>query len=111
MGTTDGYKLYSLSSHDNLENIYECRKYDWHDNTKNSIDYHFRNSTISLDHEEIHLAERLFTSSLVAVVHKSDLKTLEIWHFKKGTRIVKYEYESRILSVKMNRAVSTTSKT
>jgi hypothetical protein len=47
----------------------------------------------------------------VAVVHKSDLKTLEIWHFKKGTRIVKYEYESRILSVKMNRAVSTTSKT
>ncbi len=57
------------------------------------------------DTEEVLLAERLFSSSLVAVVSKASPRKLRVCHFKKGTEICNYSYSSRILSVKMNRSV------
>ena len=58
------------------------------------------------DTEEVYIAERLFSSSLVAVVTQSAPRKLRVCHFKKGTEICNYSYNSRILSVKMNRSVS-----
>ncbi len=80
MGTNSGYKLYSLNSSDALDCIFESRS------------------------EEVYIAERLFSSSLVAVVAKASPRKLRVCHFKKGTEICNYSYTSRILSVRLNRA-------
>ena len=80
MGTNTGYKLYALNSSDSLDCIFESRV------------------------EEVFIAERLFSSSLVAVVAKSAPRKLRVCHFKKGTEICNYSYTGRILSVKMNRS-------
>jgi len=80
VGTHTGYKLYSLTSTDSLEPIY-C------------------NST-----DDVYIAERLFSSSLVAIVTQSAPRKLKVCHFKKGTEICNYSYTSKILAVKMNRA-------
>jgi len=80
VGTTSGYKLYSLTSTDSLEPIYS-------------------NAT-----EDVYIAERLFSSSLVAIVSHSAPRKLKVCHFKKGTEICNYSYTSKILAVKMNRA-------
>jgi len=80
VGTTNGYKLYSLTSTDSLEPIYS-------------------NGT-----EDVYIAERLFSSSLVAIVSQSAPRKLKVCHFKKGTEICNYSYTSKILAVKMNRA-------
>jgi len=55
------------------------------------------------DLEEVILAERLFCSSLVAVVGKSYPRKLRVCHFRKGTEICNYSYASAILAVRMNR--------
>ncbi len=65
---------------------------------------------LATDSEEVLLAERLFSSSLVAVVSKSAPRKLRVCHFKKGTEICNYSYASKILSVKMNRSVSIRNK-
>lgn len=81
VGTTSGYKLYSLTSTDSLDPIYE-----------NSSD------------GGVYIAERLFSSSLVAIVSNASPRKLKVCHFKKGTEICNYKYTSKILAVKMNRA-------
>uniref|UniRef100_A0A0K2SXX1 Uncharacterized protein n=1 Tax=Lepeophtheirus salmonis TaxID=72036 RepID=A0A0K2SXX1_LEPSM len=80
VGTTSGYKLYSLNSTDTLETVYA-----------NEV-------------EDALIAERLFSSSLVAVVSRSAPRKLKVCHFKKGNEICNYSYPSKILSVKLNRA-------
>lgn len=80
VGTSSGYKLYTLNSTDTLEPIYE-------------------NPT-----EDVYIVERLFSSSLVAVVSQSSPRKLKVCHFKKGTEICNYSYTSKILAVRMNRA-------
>jgi autophagy-related protein 18 len=80
VGTTSGYKLYSLTTTDTLDPIYT-------------------NAT-----EDVYIAERLFSSSLVAIVTQSAPRKLKVCHFKKGTEICNYSYTSKILAVKMNRA-------
>ncbi|CAB4054342.1 WIPI1_2 [Lepeophtheirus salmonis] len=54
--------------------------------------------------EDALIAERLFSSSLVAVVSRSAPRKLKVCHFKKGNEICNYSYPSKILSVKLNRA-------
>ncbi len=56
--------------------------------------------------EDVYIAERLFSSSLVAIVSQSAPRKLKVCHFKKGTEICNYSYTSKILAVKMNRAVN-----
>ena len=60
--------------------------------------------------EGVYIAERLFSSSLVAIVTHSAPRKLKVCHFKKGTEICNYSYTSKILAVKMNRAVSYTDR-
>nr|KAF7438762.1 hypothetical protein H0235_001153 [Vespula pensylvanica] len=80
VGSKAGYKLFSLSSFDQLEKIYEN------------------------DTEDICIVERLFSSSLVAVVSLSSPRKLKVCHFRKGTEICNYSYSNTILAVKLNRA-------
>ncbi|XP_065846492.1 WD repeat domain phosphoinositide-interacting protein 2-like [Oscarella lobularis] len=74
-----GFKLYSLSSTDKLDKIYE------------------------MVGEDACMVERLFSSSLVAVVGLTHPRKLRVYHFKKGTEICNYSYSSSILNVKLNR--------
>ncbi|KAK4036417.1 WD repeat domain phosphoinositide-interacting protein 2 isoform X1 [Daphnia magna] len=83
VGTKECYRLFSLSSVDRLDLIYE--------------------SSSELD-EDVCLVERLFSSSLVAVVSLSSPRKLKVCHFKKGTEICNYSYSNTILAVKLNRA-------
>merc|ERR1712018_385258 len=81
VGTPEGYSLYSLNSTDVLDPVYKS------------------------DERDVYIAERLFSSSLVAVVSGASPRTLRIEHFKKGTEICRYSYGDRIQAVRMNRAV------
>uniref|UniRef100_A0A671RPF1 WD repeat domain phosphoinositide-interacting protein 2-like n=1 Tax=Sinocyclocheilus anshuiensis TaxID=1608454 RepID=A0A671RPF1_9TELE len=80
VGTKSGYKFFSLSSVDKLEQIYECT-----------------------DTEDVCIVERLFSSSLVAIVSLKAPRKLKVCHFKKGTEICNYSYSNTILAVKLNR--------
>lgn len=80
VGSKSGYRLFTLSAVDNLVQIYEN------------------------DSEDICLVERLFNSSLVAVVSLSSPRKLKVCHFKKGTEICNYSYSNTILAVKLNRS-------
>lgn len=79
VGTT-GYRLFTLSSVEKVEEIF-CSH-----------------------NENTRIAERLFSSSLVAVVTVAEPNKLKICHFKKGSEICNYSYPSDILSVRLNRA-------
>ena len=105
VGTKTGYKLYSLTSTDSLEPIYS--------NGKNQFGSNFRIDLWQFftAKEDVYIAERLFSSSLVAIVTQSAPRKLVVSHFKKGTEICNYSYSSKILAVKMNRAVSVQIKT
>lgn len=61
---------------------------------------------LTIDTEDICIVERLFSSSLVAVVSLSSPRKLKVCHFRKGTEICNYSYSNTILAVKLNRAVS-----
>lgn len=59
-----------------------------------------------LESEDICIVERLFSSSLVAIVSLSSPRKLKVCHFKKGTEICNYSYSNSILAVRLNRQVS-----
>lgn len=81
VSSKQGYSLFALNSVDNsLDQIY-CSP-----------------------GEDIILVERLFTSSLVAIVSLNAPRKLKVCHFKKGTEICNYSYSNTILAVKLNRS-------
>lgn len=82
VGGKFGYKLFSLGSVDNLEQIYSNANGD------------------------SRIVERLFSSSLVAMVSLAAPRKLKVCHFKKGSEICHYSYSNTILAVKLNRYVS-----
>ena len=61
----------------------------------------------SVDTEDVCIVERLFSSSLVAIVSLKAPRKLKVCHFKKGTEICNYSYSNTILAVKLNRQVGT----
>ncbi|XP_054155356.1 WD repeat domain phosphoinositide-interacting protein 2-like [Oppia nitens] len=79
IGTKTGYKLYALTSTDKLDLLYE---------------------DVS---EDIRIVERLFSSSLLAIVSLSSPRKLKVCHFKKKTEICNNSYANTILAVKLNR--------
>lgn len=79
VGSRAGYRLFSLTGVDVLDKIYT-------------------NTT-----EDVCLVERLFSSSLMAVVTLNSSRKLKVCHFKKGTEICNYSYSNTILAVKLNR--------
>ncbi|OQV21139.1 WD repeat domain phosphoinositide-interacting protein 2 [Hypsibius exemplaris] len=80
IGTSKGYKLYAINSVEKLELIYE-------------------NTT----EKDVCIVERLFSSSLVAIVSLNAHRMLKVCHFKKGTEICNYSYSNTILGVRLNR--------
>nr|XP_016934215.1 WD repeat domain phosphoinositide-interacting protein 2 isoform X2 [Drosophila suzukii] len=80
VATSGGYSLYSLGSVDStLDKIYHTRS------------------------DELFLIERLFESSLVAIVSQRAPRKLKVCHFKKQSEICNYSYANTILAVKLNR--------
>ncbi|CAG2160445.1 unnamed protein product [Oppiella nova] len=79
IGTRTGYKLYALSSTDKLDLLHEDGS------------------------EDIRIVERLFSSSLLAIVSLSSPRKLKVCHFKKKTEICNNSYANTILAVKLNR--------
>eukprot|EP00794_Sanderia_malayensis_P008984 gene8984-9944_t len=79
VGSRLGYKLYTLNTVESLEEIH------------------------SFDKGDVCIVERLFSSSLVAIVNLSAPRKLKVCHFKKGTEICNYSYPNTILAVKLNR--------
>jgi len=79
VGSRLGYKLFSLNSVEKLEEIHDYDKGD------------------------VCIVERLFSSSLVAIVSLSAPRKLKVCHFKKGTEICNYSYPNTILTVRLNR--------
>ncbi len=57
------------------------------------------------DVEDICIVERLFSSSLIAIVSMANPRKLRVYHFKKGTEICNYCYSNTVLSVRLNRNV------
>ncbi|KAM9392958.1 WD repeat domain phosphoinositide-interacting protein 2 isoform 2-T2 [Pholidichthys leucotaenia] len=104
VGTQSGYKFFSLSTVDKLEQIYECRgkrRSSWRPVQTQEED-EFKTRATS-DTDEVCIVERLFSSSLVAIVSLKSPRKLKVCHFKKGTEICNYSYSNTILSVKLNR--------
>lgn len=60
---------------------------------------------LPVDTEDVCIVERLFSSSLVAIVSLKAPRKLKVCHFKKGTEICNYSYSNTILAVKLNRQV------
>uniref|UniRef100_A0A8C5QN28 WD repeat domain, phosphoinositide interacting 1 n=1 Tax=Leptobrachium leishanense TaxID=445787 RepID=A0A8C5QN28_9ANUR len=80
IGLKTGYKLFSLSSVEQLDMVHES-------------------SEIS----DVYIVERLFSSSLVVVVSHTKPRQMNVFHFKKGTEICNYNYSGNILSIRLNR--------
>ncbi|XP_041978049.1 WD repeat domain phosphoinositide-interacting protein 2 [Aricia agestis] len=80
-GSSSGYHLYALTPDDGIEEIYASRT-----------------------GQEVCLVDRLFSSSLVAIVTVSAPRKLIVCHYKKGTEICNYSYSNTILAVKLNRS-------
>ncbi|KAJ1129434.1 hypothetical protein NDU88_007804 [Pleurodeles waltl] len=80
VGTTTGYKLFSLGTVEQLEVVHK-----------------------SDETPEVYIVERLFSSSLVVVVSHIKPRQMNVYHFKKGTEICNYSYSSNILSIRLNR--------
>ncbi|XP_054945788.1 WD repeat domain phosphoinositide-interacting protein 1-like [Physeter macrocephalus] len=82
IGTKSGYKLFSLSSVEQLGHVHG-----------------------SNDIPDVCIVERLFSSSLVVVVSHAKPRQMNVYHFKKGTEICSYSYSSNVLSIRLNRQV------
>ncbi|XP_053608100.1 WD repeat domain phosphoinositide-interacting protein 2 isoform X2 [Plodia interpunctella] len=80
-GSSDGYHLFSLTPDDGVEEIYASRS-----------------------GQDTCLVDRLFSSSLVAIVTVQAPRKLIVCHYKKGTEICNYSYSNTILAVKLNRS-------
>ncbi|XP_026936304.1 WD repeat domain phosphoinositide-interacting protein 1 isoform X4 [Sagmatias obliquidens] len=80
IGTKSGYKLFSLSSVEQLDPVHG-----------------------SNDIPDVCIVERLFSSSLVVVVSHAKPRQMNVYHFKKGTEICSYSYSSNVLSIRLNR--------
>ncbi|XP_043441032.1 WD repeat domain phosphoinositide-interacting protein 1 isoform X1 [Prionailurus bengalensis] len=80
IGTKAGYKLFSLSSVEQLDQVHGSNEIP-----------------------DVYIVERLFSSSLVVVVSHTKPRQMNVYHFKKGTEICNYNYSSNILSIRLNR--------
>ncbi|XP_002748706.1 WD repeat domain phosphoinositide-interacting protein 1 isoform X1 [Callithrix jacchus] len=80
IGTKAGYKLFSLSSVEHLDQVHGSNEIP-----------------------DVYIVERLFSSSLVVVVSHTKPRQMNVYHFKKGTEICNYSYSSNILSIRLNR--------
>ncbi|XP_063851796.1 WD repeat domain phosphoinositide-interacting protein 2-like isoform X2 [Scylla paramamosain] len=111
VGTRIGYRLYSLSTLDKLELIcdndtreMECLGECWDADSGKLYPSSGAECYRVTCNEDTCIVERLFSSSLVAVVSLSSPRKLKVCHFKKNSEICNYSYPNTILGVKLNRA-------
>ncbi|XP_045105449.1 WD repeat domain phosphoinositide-interacting protein 2-like isoform X3 [Portunus trituberculatus] len=111
VGTRIGYRLYSLSTLDKLELIcdndtreMECIGECLEAEAEILSPGDEEESYPGTSNEDTCIVERLFSSSLVAVVSLSSPRKLKVCHFKKNSEICNYSYPNTILGVKLNRA-------
>ncbi|CAF1371405.1 unnamed protein product [Adineta steineri] len=79
MGTRKTYALFTISQDNKIDEIYDCA------------------------YDDVCIIERLFSSSLTALVSNQAPRKLKVCHFKKGTEICSYSFANTILAVKLNR--------
>jgi len=84
VGTNRGWNLSTIEPGDKLERIHDAQASDG-----------------------VQIVERLFSSSLVAIVSLQSPRKLRVCHYKKGNEICNFSYTNTILAVRLNRAVST----
>jgi len=70
-----------------------------------SFSFSFSSSLLAF--EEVRIIERLFSSSLIALVSDQAPRKLTVFHFRKGREISSHKFPTTILAVKMNRLVDT----
>ena len=100
VGTKTGFKIYSIRSGDRIENIFQSSK------NGSIIPFNCHQNDISWSSDkEVQIAERLYASSLVALVTVASPDKLSIWHLSKNKEIVFYSFQEPIVGVKMNRKV------
>lgn len=81
VGSRNGFRVYHIVSVDKLDLIFDNQG----------------------EIKDVSLIDRLFSSSLVAIVSMQAPRKLLVCHFKKGTEICNYSYSNTIVAVKMNR--------
>ncbi|CAF3298561.1 unnamed protein product [Rotaria socialis] len=79
MGTRKTYALFTINQDNKIDEIYDCA------------------------YDDVSIIERLFSSSLIALVSNQAPRKLKVCHFKKGTEICSYSFANSILAVKLNR--------
>jgi autophagy-related protein 18 len=70
-----------------------------------SLESHRMYIYLILAYDDVCIIERLFSSSLTALVSNQAPRKLKVCHFKKGTEICSYSFANTILAVKLNRLV------
>ncbi|CAF0976926.1 unnamed protein product [Adineta steineri] len=80
MGTLKTYALYTISQDNKFDEIHDCA------------------------YDDVRIIERLFSSSLIALVSNQAPRKLKVCHFNKGTEICAYSFPNSILTVKLNRS-------
>jgi len=97
MGTRKTYALFTIGQDNKIDEIYDCGKFlRW----ENLFTYDW-----FLACDDVCIIERLFSSSLTALVSHQAPRKLKVCHFKKGTEICSYSFANTILAVKLNRLV------
>jgi hypothetical protein len=61
----------------------------------------------SLAFKEVRIIERLFSSSLTALVTDQAPRKLTVLHFQRGREVASHKFPTTILAVKLNRLVDT----
>ncbi len=96
MGTRKTYALFTISQDNKIDEIYDCGK---------DLSLNYRTIIFLLAYDDVCIIERLFSSSLTALVSNQAPRKLKVCHFKKGTEICSYSFANTILAVKLNRLV------
>lgn len=78
IGSKNGYRIYTISSIDKLELIHDAP-------------------------DDVCHVERLFSSSLLGIVHRNSPRKLNVLHFKRKAEICQYTYTNTILAIRLNR--------
>ncbi|CAA9997564.1 unnamed protein product [Nesidiocoris tenuis] len=109
VSTNSGYRILSLNAIDSLVEICEngtsdaISRYLVLLSSIFTLPRHFLLFVPVPATEDICIVERLFSSSLLAIVSLSSPRKLKVCHFKKGSEICNYSYSNTILAVKLNR--------
>ncbi|CAF0810758.1 unnamed protein product [Rotaria sp. Silwood1] len=91
MGTPNTYSLFTIGQENKIDEIHDSE-------IQPLINVPY------LPYDSVYIIERLFSSSLIALVSNQAPRKLKVCHFRRGTEILSYSFANTILAVKLNRA-------